>query len=288
MYTQDEVKQRKHLQLWIVAIFPALFLVALFAGLFASFEHDSWFPQDIARMINSNEEIAYPAVMFVGWLVSAGLFYALGLFTKSSAGASYSASSASTASTAYGSSSYASATDDSATPSSDVAAAEPSSASAFSSSGGSEQPIFGKMQISTRVYWGDFFLQDDALYFVNLKDQSAMKANAGEAVARQFGLIGMAIRALMTMGAKKKFQAELDAARHQVNAYPLEERVGKSPSSFRLEAGKIEKANKSFFGGNWFQSEGIKYVLQEFDKPTLEQFGAWFISHGVPQKGFDK
>ena len=262
-----ETKERNHVLLWLSALALSAIAVGVFAGLFASFEHDSWFPPTLARLINEYDVAIYMGLFALGWLGFAVLFYAMNLFvTTFKAGPNPSAG--------YGGSS-----------------SPQASSSAFSSpssAGGNEEAIFGKMQISTRVYWGDFYLTEQALYFVNYKDESAVKANAGQAIANQFGLIGVLIKFLLTRGAEKKLMQELEAQRQAVNAYPLEERIGKSPSSFKLTGSQIQKANNSLMGGAWFESDKIRYVFQGMDKPTLARFGAWFIANGVPQNGFDK
>lgn len=146
-------------------------------------------------------------------------------------------------------------------------------------------PIRTELQYDGQACVGDLRFGPDRLYYVVYKNQSAIKANAGQAVARQFGLIGVLIAAIVSAIGAKKRKAELDAAIGELDGMSLEEQINHNPASFVLPASEITLVRKSWWAGNYMQAGGRKIVFRALPPELLHAMPDWCAANSVATKG---
>ncbi|MBW1872907.1 MAG: hypothetical protein JRJ19_12625, partial [Deltaproteobacteria bacterium] len=69
-------KERNHAAIWMTSLLIAGALVGLAYLMFASFEHDSWFPSEWRRFLNRNEVEAFGGSGLALWILITMLMYA--------------------------------------------------------------------------------------------------------------------------------------------------------------------------------------------------------------------
>jgi len=146
-------------------------------------------------------------------------------------------------------------------------------------------PIRTELQYDGQACVGDLRFGSDRLYYVVYKDQSAVKANAGQAVARQFGLIGVLIAAIVSAIGAKKRKAELDSAIGELDGMTLEEQINHNPYSFVLPASEITLVRKSWWSGNFIKAGNRKIIFRALPPEVLARMPDWCSANGVASKG---
>lgn len=133
---------------------------------------------------------------------------------------------------------------------------------------------------------GELYLANGELLFVCLKSQSAVKANAGRAVAHQFGLLGALIHAIASSAGEKKRIEALQATKAEIAHLPIAEQIQRQPQSFALTKDQITRFKTGFWSGTYFEAGGKRYVFPTPPKPFFGQITQWCSVNGVNAEGF--
>jgi hypothetical protein len=267
---------RNHGAIWMVSLLVAGALTGVAYFLFAEFEHSSWFGSDMRRFLNHNEAWFFPALGLGFWLVTAMLFYRFGTFSRPAQAEGAWGSGPDMVPSARGRKPFSGA----------GAAPAPAAGGGFVQAGGGQTGYPVVIVKNKRACTGDLFLTSQRLYFVCYRDESAVKANAGKAVAHQFGLLGVLIHALATKGKGKQRETDLEQIKAEVADLPLDDRITRNEYSFGMAPNDITRIQKSTWTGKRIEAGGIKYVFTAIEPAALQALGAWAIGHGIESKGF--
>jgi len=265
------VAEPSHGKIWGVAVLAGIVLTWL-AGVALGFVY-GMLPYDLLELIAAND-LAFRVVLLALFTVAVALvLYKLGVFRSAAPpaqrftaglGAATAGATAGGAVLAYGGG---------------------AAAATSTTDGELGAPTLAVLIQSKRHCTGDLYMPAGQLVFICHKDQSIAAANAGKAVAQQFGLIGALIGALVASAGAKKREAELEEARAAAAAVAMPERLQLSEYSFALPAGEITRIKNSFWSGTFIEAGGRKLAFQGIDKPTKAALAAWCQKQNVAQEG---
>jgi hypothetical protein len=277
-------KERNHAAIWMTSLLIAGALVGLAYLLFASFEHDSWFPSDWRRFLNRNEVEAFGGGGLALWILISMLMYAFGAFSKparDTSGWGSGPEDASIRPRKLGPAARGSAKGQAGLP----AASGMPAAGGVPMKEGRWPTIEVVMRRERRACTGDLVLTDRRFFFICYRDESLTKSTGGKAVASQFGLLGALIHALVAGPGEKRKKQQTNELRHEFAALSLEEQVNRNQYSLSMLPGDIKSFSSSTLSGTRFETVDQKYPLTMIDKSTFPAIKSWCDQHGIENKG---
>jgi hypothetical protein len=264
-------KRTNHVKLWLASLLTAAFVAGIAYAFFAEFEHEPWFPPDLAQTLNRNEvEIFVGGALGLAVLLAL-VFYRTGVFSQRSE------------ETGWGSG-------PSRRPVAPVARREPArNRKAVKAVQAPEvwPSIEVVMQRERRACYGDLFLTDRRLFFVCYFDESLAKAVGGQAVASQFGILGVLLMSLLGMrGSDKRRKRETEKAREELKGLTLEAQAERNPYGLNLTPGEITAVVRSTWTGTRIEVGEKKYKFMQLQRSELVVLKAWCTEHEVDTVGF--
>jgi len=133
-----------------------------------------------------------------------------------------------------------------------------------------------------RSCFGRLYFGGDGLRFLCLKDESAAAAAAGQAAARQFGLLGALAGAAVgavKASARDKAIAEVLAAQEGM---PLEQRLQQHPLSRTFLRDDLVRFHVSSWTGTVLETREGKVPVMQLDPQDAQHLKDWCEENGVP------
>jgi len=257
-------RKTNHPKLWLVALLLAGLVAGVAYAFFAEFEHESWFSPDLRSFLNRNELEVFVGGGIALAVLLALVFYRAGWFSREVL--------------------------------QDAGWGQPMPVEAVET----RKPIgpehqtrprqsgYPSMEVllqrDRRACHGDLVLTDQRLFFICHRDESITRAVGGQAVASQFGLLGVLIHALFTKKGRKRKQQELESARRESEGLSLEAQAAKNRYSLNLTPQEITQVTKGWTGTH-IQVGTNKYKFLKIEPAQIAVLGNWCREHGVAAVG---
>lgn len=134
-----------------------------------------------------------------------------------------------------------------------------------------------------RLCYGELHLDARGAAFLCLIDESAATAAAGQAVSRQFGLVGALIGAAVGAHRASKREARAKEVLATQSHLPVEQRVGLHPMSRAYGPREITGYTQSGWTGNVLRARGEELRITA-DHAAIEAIANWCEQQGIALK----
>jgi hypothetical protein len=257
-------RKTNHAKLWLVALLVSGLVAGVAYAFFAEFEHESWFSRELRSFLNRNElEVFVGGALGLAVLLAL-VFYRAGWFSREAQQESGWARPGT------------------AGPEGARKPIGPAGRKTQKPSG--HAPMEVLLQRDRRACHGDLVLTDQRLFFICRRDESITRAVGGQAVASQFGILGVLLHALFTKKGRKRKLQELESARRESEGLSLEAQAAKSPYSLNLTPQEISRVTKNWTGTH-IQVGTNKYKFLKIEPGQIAVLGNWCREHGVAAEG---